>query len=117
MKDISLFLLKKVFKSRLNWIILALFASVLGVTFYLNSQTANSHSLESELETRLVKHERIINENEVKLSQISDTSSEEYQVVKENLESQKKSFNAKERNSDFTKRRTMERSLLFAVAR
>ena len=89
MKDISLFLLKKVLKSRLNWIILALFASVLGVTFYLNSQTANSHSLESELETRLVKHERIINENEVKLSQISDTSSEEYQVVKENLESQK----------------------------
>ena len=89
MKDIGLFLLKKVFKSRLNWIVLALFASVLGVTFYLNGQTANSHSLESELETRLVKDERIINENEVKLSQISDTSSEEYQVVKENLESQK----------------------------
>ena len=89
MKDISLFLLKKVFKSRLNWIILALFASVLGVTFYLNSQTANSHSLESELETRLVKDERIINENEVKLSQMSDTSSEEYQSVKRNLESQK----------------------------
>lgn len=37
MKDVSLFLLKKVFKSRLNWIILLLFASVLGVTFYLNS--------------------------------------------------------------------------------
>ena len=89
MKDISLFLLKKVFKSRLNWIILALFASVLGVTFYLNSQTANSHSLESELETRLVKDERIINEYEEKLSQISDTSSEEYQIVKSNLESQK----------------------------
>ena len=89
MKDISLFLLKKVFKSRLNWIILALFASVLGVTFYLNSQTANSHSLESELETRLVKDERIINENEMKLSQMSDTSSEEYQSVKSNLESQK----------------------------
>ena len=89
MKDICLFLLKKVFKSRLNWIILLLFASALGVTFYLNSQTANSHSLESELETRLVKDERIINENEAKLSQISDTSSEEYQVVKENLESQK----------------------------
>lgn len=89
MKDISLFLLKKVFKSRLNWIILLLFASVLGVTFYLNSQTANSHSLESELETRLVKDERIINENEVKLSQMSDTSSEEYQIVKSNLESQK----------------------------
>ena len=89
MKDISLFLLKKVFKSRLNWIILLLFASVLGVTFYLNSQTANSHSLESELETRLVKDERIINENEVKLSQMSDTSSEEYQFAKSNLESQK----------------------------
>lgn len=89
MKDISLFLLKKVFKSRLNWIILLLFASVLGVTFYLNSQTANSHSLESELETRLVKDERIVNENEVKLSQMYDTSSEEYQIVKSNLDSQK----------------------------
>ena len=89
MKDISLFLLKKVFKSRLNWIILLLFASVLGVTFYLNSQTANSYSLEGELETRLVKDERIINENEVKLSQMSDTSSEEYQSVKRNLELQK----------------------------
>ena len=89
MKDISLFLLKKVFKSRLNWIILLLFASVLGVTFYLNSQTANSYSLESELETRLVDHERIINENEAKLSQISDTSSEEYQIVKSNLDLQK----------------------------
>ena len=89
MKDICLFLLKKVFKSRLNWIILLLFASALGVTFYLNSQTANSHSLESELETRLVKDERIINENEVKLSQMSDTSSEEYQSVKSNLELQK----------------------------
>lgn len=89
MKDISLFLLKKVFKSRLNWIILLLFASAFGVTFYLNSQTANSHSLESELETRLVKDERIINENEVKLSQMSDTSSEEYQSVKSNLELQK----------------------------
>ena len=89
MKDVSLFLLKKVFKSRLNWIILALFVSGLGVTFYLNSQTANSHSLESELETRLVKDERVINEYEEKLSQISDTNSEEYQFAKENLDSQK----------------------------
>lgn len=89
MKDVSLFLLKKVFKSRLNWIILALFVSGLGVTFYFNSQTANSVSLESELETRLVKDERVINEYEEKLSQISDTSSEEYQFAKENLESQK----------------------------
>ena len=89
MKDVSLFLLKKVFKSRLNWIILALFVSVLGVTFYFNSRTANSHSLERELETRLVKDERVINEYEEKLSQISDTNSEEYQIAKINLESQK----------------------------
>ena len=89
MKDVSLFLLKKVFKSRLNWIILALFVSGLGVTFYFNSQTANSVSLESELETRLVKDERVINGYEEKLSQISDTSSEEYQFAKENLDSQK----------------------------
>ena len=89
MKDVSLFLLKKVFKSRLNWIILALFVSGLGVTFYFNSQTANSVSLESELETRLVKDERVINGYEEKLSQISDTNSEEYQIAKINLESQK----------------------------
>ena len=89
MKDVSLFLLKKVFKSRLNWIILALFVSGLGVTFYFNSQTANSVSLERELETSLVDRERVINGYEEKLSQISDTSSEEYQFAKENLELQK----------------------------
>ena len=89
MKDISQFLLKKVFKSRLNWIILALFVSGLGVTFYLNSRTANSHSLESELETYLVKNERVINEYEEELSQISDTNSEEYQIAKNNLDVQK----------------------------
>ena len=89
MKDVSLFLLKKVFKSRLNWIVLVLFVSVLGVTFYFNSQTANSVSLERELETSLVDRERVINEYEEKLSQMSDTSSEEYQIVKNNLESQK----------------------------
>ena len=89
MKDVSLFLLKKVFKSRLNWIILALFVSGLGVTFYFNSQTANSVSLERELETSLVERERVINGYEEKLSQISDTSSEEYQIAKINLESQK----------------------------
>ena len=89
MKDIGLFLLKKVFKSRLNWIILALFVSGLGVTFYFNSQTANSVSLERELETSLVDRERVINGYEEKLSQMSDTSSEEYQFAKENLDSQK----------------------------
>ena len=89
MKDVGLFLLKKVFKSRLNWIILLLFASVLGVTFYFNSRTANSVSLESRLETRIAANERAINENEAKLSQMSDTSSEEYQFAKENLDLQK----------------------------
>lgn len=89
MKDVSLFLLKKVFKSRLNWIILLLFASVLGVTFYFNSRTANSVSLESRLETRIAANERAINKNEAKLSQMSDTSSEEYQFAKENLDLQK----------------------------
>ena len=89
MKDVSLFLLKKVFKSRLNWIILALFVSVLGVTFYFNSQTANSVSLESRLESRITANERAINENEEKLSQISDTSSEEYQIAKSDLDLQK----------------------------
>ena len=89
MKDISLFLLKKVFKSRLNWIILALFVSGLGVTFYFNSRTANSFSLESRLETRIAANERAINENEEKLSQMSDTSSEEYQIAKSDLDLQK----------------------------
>ena len=89
MKDVGLFLLKKVFKSRLNWIILALFVSVLGVTFYFNSRTANSVSLEGKLETRLVAIERVINEYEEKLSQISDTSSEEYQIAKNTLDVQK----------------------------
>lgn len=41
------------------------------------------------METRLVKDERVINEYEEKLSQISDTNSEEYQTAKINLESQK----------------------------
>ena len=89
MKDVSLFLLKKVFKSRLNWIILVLFVSTLGISFYLNSRTANSVSLENRLETRTAANERAINENEEKLSQMSDTSSEEYQFAKENLDLQK----------------------------
>ena len=103
MKDVGLFLLKKVFKSRLNWIILALFVSGLGVTFYFNSQTANSVSLESELETRLVKDERVINEYEEELSQISDTNSEEYQIAKINLESQKNLLTQKKEILDLLK--------------
>ena len=89
MKDVGLFLLKKVFKSRLNWIILALFVSTLGISFYFNSRTANSVSLENRLETRTAANERAINENEKKLSQMSDTSTEEYQFAKENLDLQK----------------------------
>ena len=89
MKDVSLFLLKKVFKSRLNWIIFVLFVSTLGISFYLNSRTANSVSLENRLETRTAANERAINENEEKLSQMSDTSSEEYQFAKNDLELQK----------------------------
>lgn len=54
------------------------------------------------METRLVDRERVINENEEKLSQMSDTSSEEYQFAKNNLDVQK-SFDAKDRNSDFIK--------------
>ncbi|VSK65825.1 Uncharacterised protein [Streptococcus pneumoniae] len=41
------------------------------------------------METRLVDRERVINEYEAKLSQMSDTSSEEYQFAKSNLELQK----------------------------
>lgn len=108
MKDVSLFLLKKVFKSRLNWIILALFVSGLGVTFYFNSQTANSVSLESELETRLVKDERVINEYEEELSQISDTNSEEYQIAKSNLESQKNLLTQKKEILDLLKEERWE---------
>lgn len=89
MKDVSLFLLKKVFKSRLNWIILVLFVSTLGISFYFNSRTANYVSLENRLETRTAANERVINENEEKLSQMSDTSTEEYQFAKENLDLQK----------------------------
>ena len=89
MKDVGLFLLKKVFKSRLNWIILVLFVLALGISFYFNSRTANSFSLESRLETRIAANERAINENEEKLSQMSDTSSEEYQIAKSDLDLQK----------------------------
>ena len=41
------------------------------------------------METSLVDRERVINGYEEKLSQISDTNSEEYQIAKINLESQK----------------------------
>ena len=118
MKDVSLFLLKKSFQKSLKLDYLSFICIwTRCYLLFLIVRLQNSVSLESELETRLVKDERVINEYEEKLSQISDTNSEEYQFAKENLDSQKKSFDSKDRNSDFIKRRALERSLLFAVAR
>ena len=86
MKHFSLFLVKKVFKSRLNVIIVAMLAIVISVAFYLNSRTAQSLSLENQLQSRIVENEQMIKENEDKLSQTTDTESEEYQFTKKNLE-------------------------------
>ena len=86
MKHFSLFLVKKVFKSRLNVIIVALLAIVISIAFYMNSRTAQSLSLENQLQSRIVENEQMIKENEDKLSQTTDTESEEYQFTKKNLE-------------------------------
>ena len=86
MKHFSLFLVKKVFKSRLNVIIVALLAIVISIAFYMNSRTAQSLSLENQLQSRIVENEQMIKENEDKLSQTTDTESEEYQFTKTNLE-------------------------------
>ena len=86
MKHFSLFLVKKVFKSRLNVIIVALLAIVISIAFYMNSRTAQKLSLESQLQSSIVKNEQLIKENEDKLSQTTDTESEEYQFTKKNLE-------------------------------
>ena len=86
MKHFSLFLVKKVFKSRLNVIIVALLAIVISIAFYMNSRTAQKLSLESQIQSGIVKNEQLIKENEDKLSQTTDTESEEYQFTKNNLE-------------------------------
>lgn len=86
MKHFSLFLVKKVFKSRLNVIIVALLAIVISIAFYMNSRTAQKLSLESQIQSSFVKNEQLIKENEDKLSQMTDTESEEYQFTKKNLE-------------------------------
>ena len=86
MKHFSLFLVKKVFKSRLNVIIVALLAIVISIAFYMNSRTAQSLSLENQLQSRIVENEQMFKENEDKLSQTTDTESEEYQFTKKNLE-------------------------------
>ena len=86
MKHFSLFLVKKVFKSRLNVIIVALLAIVISVAFYLNSRTAQNLSLESQLQSSIVENEQMIKENEDTLSKETDSESEKYQFTKNNLE-------------------------------
>ena len=87
MKHFSLFLVKKALKSRLNVIIVALLAIVISIAFFMNSRTAQNLSLESQIQSSIVKKEQLIKENEDKLSQTTDTESEEYQFTKNNLES------------------------------
>ena len=86
MKHFSLFLVKKALKSRLNVIIVVLLTIVISIAFYMNSRTAQSLSLENQLQSRIVENEQLIKENEDKLSQTTDTESEEYQSTKKNLE-------------------------------
>ena len=86
MKHFSLFLVKKALKSRLNIIIVALLAIVISIAFYMNSRTAQKLSLESQIQSSIVKNEQLIKENEDKLSQMTDSESEEYQSTKKNLE-------------------------------
>ena len=90
MKHFSLFLVKKALKSRLNVIIVALLAIVISIAFYMNSRTAQKLSLESQIQSSIVKNEQLIKENEDKLSQTTDTESEEYQFTKKNLELKQK---------------------------
>ena len=86
MKHFSLFLVKKVFKSRLNVIIVAMLAIVISIAFYLNSKTAQTLSLESQLQSNIEKNEQMIKENEDTLSKETDSESEKYQFTKNNLE-------------------------------
>ena len=86
MKHFSLFLVKKALKSRLNVIIVALLTIVISIAFYMNSRTAQKLSLESQIQSSIVKNEQLIKENEDKLSQTTDSESEEYQFTKKNLE-------------------------------
>ena len=86
MKHFSLFLVKKALKSRLNVIIVALLAIVISIAFYLNSRTAQNLSLESQLQSNIVKDEQMIKENEGNLAKETDSESEKYQFTKNNLE-------------------------------
>ena len=86
MKHFSLFLVKKALKSRLNVIIVVLLTIVISIAFYLNSRTAQSLSLENQLQSSIAQNEQLIKENEDKLSQTTDTESENYQLTKNDLE-------------------------------
>ena len=86
MKYFSLFLVKKALKSRLNVIIVVLLTIAISIAFYMNSRTAQKLSLESQIQSSIVEKEQLIKENEDKLSQTTDTESEEYQSTKKNLE-------------------------------
>ena len=86
MKHFSLFLVKKALKSRLNVIIVVLLTIVISIAFYMNSRTAQSLSLESQLQSIIVENEQMIKENEDTLSKETDSESEKYQVTKNNLE-------------------------------
>lgn len=86
MKHFSLFLVKQALKSRLNVIIVVLLTIVISIAFYMNSRTAQKLSLESQIQSSIVEKEQLIKENEDKLSQTTDTESEEYQFTKKNLE-------------------------------
>ena len=86
MKHFSLFLVKKALKSRLNVIIVVLLTIVISIAFYLNGRTAQSLSLESQLQSSIAKNEQMIKENEDTLSKETDSESEKYQFTKNNLE-------------------------------
>ena len=86
MKHFSLFLVKKALKSRLNVIIVVLLTIVISIAFYMNSRTAQSLSLENQLQSRIVENEQMIKENEDTLSKETDSESEKYQFIKKNLE-------------------------------
>ena len=67
-------------------IIVALLAIVISIAFYMNSRTAQSLSLENQLQSRIVENEQMIKENEDTLSKETDSESEKYQFTKKNLE-------------------------------
>ena len=96
MKQLFIFLFKKILKSRLNIAIIILLTIFLSVSFYFNSQTEQYLTLENRLETHIKENEKAIQKNEEKLSTMNDTLSDEYQFAKKNLESQKEQL--KQRN-------------------